>query len=105
VLLFILGQTLELESAASRCYQGTFFKMLSFTANARMRATITAQVSNESPKPLLEGVVVDVSVDINISPNLQSINQRRRTRGDEPGTMKPGQSRIFIWSVKQIKAS
>jgi len=49
-------------------YQGTFLKTSNLTARANTRATITAQASSESEVPLLEGVVLDVSVDIGVSP-------------------------------------
>src|SRR5580704_14892958 len=49
-------------------YQGTFLRMSNFTASASATATITAQLSSESKGPLLEGVFVDLSVDIEISP-------------------------------------
>jgi hypothetical protein len=49
-------------------YQGTSLRMLNLTASASARATITAQASSESKGPLLEGVFVDLSVDIEVSP-------------------------------------
>jgi hypothetical protein len=54
-------------------YQGTFSKMPNLTAMANKKATITAQVSSESEVPLLAWGVVDVSVDIGISPLIRTM--------------------------------
>jgi len=47
--------------------------MSNLTAMASKKARITAQASSESEVPLLEGVVVDVSVDIGNSPLIRTM--------------------------------
>jgi hypothetical protein len=56
-----------------RNYHGTFFKMSNLTASASNAATMSAHASSESVPsenevPLLEEVVVDLSVDTKNAP-------------------------------------
>jgi hypothetical protein len=54
--------TNQISVALFASYQETFFRMSSFTARANRSAAITAHVSSESEKLLLDGL--DLSVDI-----------------------------------------